>query len=67
MNIIIVGLGKLGITLTKQLVSEGHDVTVVDTRNEVVTTVVDTYDVMGICGHGATKEVLEEAFFVHGV
>lgn len=61
MNIIIVGLGKLGITLTKQLVSEGHDVTVVDTQSEKVSTVVDTYDVMGICGHGATKEVLEEA------
>lgn len=30
MYIIIVGLGKLGSTLTKQLSTEGHDIVVVD-------------------------------------
>ena len=34
MNIIIVGQGKLGTTMTKQLVSEGHDVAVIDTKRE---------------------------------
>ena len=61
MNIIIVGLGKLGITLTKQLVSEGHSLTVVDTNNDKVSSVVDTYDVMGVCGNGATCDTLETA------
>ena len=61
MNIIIVGLGKLGITMTKQLVTEGHSITVVDTNNEKVTSVVDTYDVMGVCGNGINCETLEPA------
>ncbi len=61
MNVVIVGLGKLGVTLTKQLSNEGHDIVVVDTRNEVLSNIVNTYDVMGLCGNGATCEVLEEA------
>lgn len=61
MYIIIVGLGKLGLTLTKQLSAEGHDIVVVDPDNSVVTSTVDAYDVMGICGNGATYEILEEA------
>lgn len=61
MNIIIVGLGKLGTTMTKQLVNEGHSVTVVDTNNDKLTNAVDVYDVMGVCGNGATVETLEEA------
>lgn len=61
MNIIIVGQGKFGTTMTKQLVAEGHDVAVIDTKREKVVSVVDAYDVMGICGNGATCDVLEEA------
>lgn len=61
MNIIIVGLGKTGITLTKYLSQEGHNLTCVDTRSEVVSKVVDTYDVQGLCGNGATYNILEEA------
>ena len=61
MQIIIVGLGKLGTTMTKQLLKEGHSITVVDTNNEKLTSAVDTYDVMGVCGNGATCETLEIA------
>lgn len=61
MNIIIVGLGKIGTTMTKQLVAEGHDVTVIDIKHETVVSTVDAYDVMGICGNGASREILEEA------
>lgn len=61
MNIIIVGLGKIGTTMTKQLVAEGHDVTVIDIKHDTVVSTVDAYDVMGICGNGASREILEEA------
>ncbi len=61
MHIIIVGLGKLGLTLTKQLVNEGHSITVVDTNKEKVSSAVDSYDVMGVWGSGAICETLEEA------
>ena len=61
MNIIVVGQGKLGVTLTAQLAKEGHDVVAVDLNSAKVTSVVDTYDVMGICGNCVSVEVLEEA------
>jgi len=61
MNIIIVGLGKLGITMTKQLIAEGHDITVIDIKRDTVVSAVDAYDVMGICGNGASRDTLDEA------
>lgn len=61
MHVIIVGLGKLGMTMTKQLVNEGHSVSVIDTNNDKLTNAVDAYDVMGVWGNGATIETLEEA------
>ena len=61
MQIIVVGLGKLGLTMVKQLVKEGHSITIVDTNNEKLTNAVDAYDVMGVCGNGATCETLELA------
>ena len=30
LNIIIVGCGKVGLTLIEQLVKEGHDITIID-------------------------------------
>ena len=61
LSIVIVGCGKVGHTLTEQLVSEGHDVTIVDTNNRVVQDTTEIFDVMGICGNGASLNVLEEA------
>ena len=61
LRIIIVGCGKVGYTLTEQLVREGHDITVVDTNERVISDVSDVFDVMGICGNGASHRVLMEA------
>lgn len=61
MNIIIVGCGKVGHTLTEQLVREGHDVTIVDTNERVIRDTTELYDVMGIRGSGASLSVLKEA------
>ena len=62
MNIIIVGLGKVGVKLTERLSKEDNiNVTVVDTRREIIQTVVNTYDVMGVAGSGTSIDVLEEA------
>lgn len=61
MNIIIVGYGRVGTALTKQLSSEGHDVTVVDGDAERVHTAASNYDVMGVIGNGASHSVLVEA------
>ena len=61
MNIIIVGCGKVGHTLTEQLVREGHDITIIDTNEQVISNMTELYDVMGIQGNGASLSVLMEA------
>ena len=61
LSIVIVGCGKVGHTLTEQLVGEGHDVTIVDTNDRVIRDTTEVFDVMGICGNGASLNVLEEA------
>ena len=61
MNIVIVGLGKIGFTLTKYLAEGNHDVTVIDSNAKVVESVVEDADVMGISGTGASYDVLMEA------
>ena len=61
LKIIIVGAGKIGNTLTGQLVKEGHDVAVIDQRQELINSITDTYDVMGIVGNGASYSVQMEA------
>ena len=61
LRIVIVGCGKVGHTLTEQLVSEGHDITIVDTNERVIRDTAEVFDVMGIRGNGASLSVLEEA------
>lgn len=61
MNIIIVGLGKVGRALTQQLNEAGNNITVVDLDAGKVNDVTDRTDVMGVVGNGLTRSVLEEA------
>lgn len=61
MNIIIVGDGKVGATLVEHLSKEGHDVVVIDRDPKVIEQMVNSYDVMGICGNGANCEIQLEA------
>lgn len=61
MKIIIVGCGKVGLTLAEQLNNEGHDITVIDKNGEKLRTVTDNIDVMGVEGNGAIYQVLMEA------
>ncbi|MBE7049049.1 MAG: Trk system potassium transporter TrkA [Ruminococcaceae bacterium] len=65
MKIIIVGDGKVGMTLTEYLAREGYDIVVIDQNHKVVDHVVNTYDVMGICGNGANYNILMEAGAEH--
>ncbi len=61
LNIIIVGCGKVGSTLVEELSQEGHTITIVDKDYLNVQTIANMYDVMGICGNGASYSVLKEA------
>lgn len=61
MNIIVVGCGKIGTTIVATLVAEGHDVTVLDKKEQLITEMTNIYDIMGVCGNGADCETLSEA------
>lgn len=61
MNIIIVGCGKVGCTLTEQLNKEGHNITVIDMDKDVVQELSSKFDVMGVIGNGASHSVQLEA------
>lgn len=61
MNIIIAGCGKVGGTLAKQLSREGHDITVIDQKSEVVQRTANMADVRGIVGNGASYNIQTDA------
>lgn len=60
MKIIIVGAGKVGWALTQHLAAE-NQVTVIDQRADLIDNIINIYDVMGICGNGASYEIQQEA------
>ena len=61
MNIIIAGDGKVGSMLTKQLSSEGCNVTVIDKDSRVLEQSVERYDVFAVSGNCASMATLQQA------
>jgi K+ transport systems, NAD-binding component len=61
MNIIIVGSGKVGRALTRQLARENHDVVVIDRDPQVIEDLINAFDVNGICGNGACYDIQKQA------
>ncbi len=61
MKLVIVGAGKVGSTLVEKLSNEGHDVIIVDVCDKTVEHLVNKYDVKGVVGGGADRDVLQEA------
>ena len=62
MNVVIVGCGKVGEQITKQLSQESDmNITVIDQSPDVVYTVSTQYDVMAVAGNGVSLDVLNEA------
>ncbi len=61
LNIIVVGIGKVGYTVAEQLVQENHDVTIIDTSEDVINDTLQDIDVIGVIGNGATSKTLGDA------
>ncbi len=61
MNIIIVGCGKVGSTLARQLSKEGHNISIIDINDRVVEEFSNTHDVMGVIGNGASHSIQKAA------
>ena len=60
MRIVIVGAGKVGWALTQNL-SAKNDVIVIDQNQQLIDNIINIYDVMAVCGNGASYEVQKEA------
>ena len=61
MKIIIAGSGKVGVTLARELCEEGHDLTMIDMDRELVSTIQEELDVMGVAGNCASMPTLQDA------
>lgn len=61
MRILVVGAGKVGATLAEHLVQEQHDVTVIDSDEDVLEDCQDMMDIMCINGNGANAQTLIDA------
>ena len=61
MNLVIIGMGKVGSTLVESFVKENHDIVVVDVNSALVSDVVNRFDVKGVVGGGLERSVLLDA------
>lgn len=61
MKIIIVGCGKVGMTIAEQLCKENNDVVVIDQKYEKVQNISNALDIMGVVGSGSSHSVQMEA------
>lgn len=61
MNIIIVGCGKVGLTLAEQLRQEDHAITVIDSVRDRVEEAVAAMDIQGVMGNGTSYTTQMEA------
>ncbi len=60
MKIVIIGAGKIGLTLAEQLAAENHEITVIDKHAESIEA-LKMLDVMSVEGNGISKEVQLDA------
>ena len=61
MKIIIIGNGKVGFTLAKQLSGEDHDLVLIDHNAEALRVADSTLDIMCLDGSGASIQILRTA------
>ena len=61
MNIIIIGCGKVGLTLAELLAAEKHDVILVDESSQKLSSVPEEIDALRILGNGASINTQVEA------
>ena len=61
MKIVVIGDGKVGRSIIENTVLEGHVVTAIDTNPKNIEDLVNSYDIMGICGNGVNYQVQKSA------
>ena len=61
MYVVIVGAGRVGLNLASFLISDGHDVTIIENNDKLCSRAVHDLDALVICGSGTKIKTLEEA------
>lgn len=61
MYIVIMGAGRVGLNLASNLVSRGHDVTIIENDDSLCGNAAAELDALVICGNGTDTKTLEEA------
>lgn len=61
MKIIIVGCGKVGSNIAEELVQEKHNIVLVDSNSEIVHSLSNQFDVLGVIGDAASLSTLKDA------
>lgn len=61
LNIIVVGCGKVGRTITDVLSNEGNNITLIDENAQRIADMTNQFDVIGYVGNGASYSVQKEA------
>ena len=61
MNIIIIGCGKVGMTLAELLSAENHNIVLVDESPAKIQAIPESLDALRITGNGASIGVLRDA------
>ncbi len=61
MKIVLIGIGKIGRTILADCSNEDHTITIIDEKKEVVESMIEKYDVLGVVGNGARMDIQKEA------
>lgn len=60
MYVIIMGAGRVGLSLANLLIDDGYDITVIDNNEELCRNAAAELDALVICGNGTNSKLLEE-------
>ena len=61
MYIIIMGGGRVGLSLANLLINDGYDITLIESDESLCAEVAAELDALVICGNGTSSKILEEA------
>lgn len=61
MYVVIMGGGRVGLTLADLLVSDGYDITLIENSENLCSNAAEELDALVICGNGTDTKTLEEA------
>ena len=60
MYVIIMGLGRVGLSLANLLIDDGYDLTLIDDNESLCNEAAAELDALVICGNGTNSKLLEE-------